>query len=40
MRGVQKPGSITVTSAVRGIYEEDHSLRAETMALISRGPIR
>ena len=40
MRGVQKPGSITVTSAVRGIYEEDESLRAETMALISRGPIR
>jgi hypothetical protein len=25
---------------VRGIYEEDHSLRAETMALLSRGPIR
>ena len=40
MRGVQKPGSITVTSAVRGIYEEDQSLRAETMALISRGGLR
>jgi GTP cyclohydrolase I len=40
IRGIQKPGSITVTSAVRGIYEEDESLRAETMALISRGPIR
>ncbi len=41
MRGVQKPGSITVTSAVRGIYEGDQSLRAETMALISRGsPVR
>src|SRR5918995_5436494 len=39
-RGVQKPGSITVTSAVRGIYEEDGALRAETMALISRGPAR
>jgi GTP cyclohydrolase IA len=39
-RGVQKPGSITVTSAVRGIYEEDEALRAETMALISRGPAR
>ena len=39
-RGVQKPGSITVTSAVRGIYEEDAALRAETMALISRGPAR
>jgi GTP cyclohydrolase IA len=40
MRGVQKPGSITVTSAVRGIYEQDEALRAETMALISRGPVR
>jgi GTP cyclohydrolase IA len=39
-RGVQKPGSITVTSAVRGIYEEDGALRSEVMALISRGPIR
>jgi GTP cyclohydrolase IA len=38
MRGVQKPGSITVTSAVRGIYEEDDALRSEAMALISRGP--
>jgi GTP cyclohydrolase IA len=38
-RGVQKPGSITVTSAVRGIYEEDGALRAEAMALISRGSV-
>jgi GTP cyclohydrolase I len=38
-RGVQKPGSVTVTSAVRGIYEQDEALRAETMALISRGPV-
>jgi GTP cyclohydrolase IA len=36
MRGVQKPGSITVTSAVRGIYETDEALRSEAMALISR----
>ena len=40
MRGVQKSGSITVTSAVRGVYEEDEALRAEAMALISRGPLR
>ena len=40
MRGVQKSGSITVTSAVRGVYEEDEALRAEAMALISRGPVR
>ena len=37
-RGVQKPGSITVTSAVRGIYEENAALRSEAMALISRVP--
>ena len=36
-RGVQKPGSITVTSAVRGVFEEDRDRRAEAMALISRG---
>jgi GTP cyclohydrolase I len=35
-RGVQKPGSITVTSAVRGVYEEDAALRSEVMAMISR----
>jgi GTP cyclohydrolase I len=40
IRGIQKPGSITVTSAVRGIYEEDEALRAEAMALISRGTMR
>jgi GTP cyclohydrolase I len=39
IRGIQKPGSITVTSAVRGIYE-DEALRSEAMALISRGPLR
>jgi GTP cyclohydrolase I len=33
-RGVQKPGSITVTSAVRGIYEENEALRSEAMSLI------
>jgi GTP cyclohydrolase I len=40
MRGVQKPGSITVTSAARGIYEEQDALRAEVMALISQGVVR
>ena len=33
-RGVQKPGSITVTSAVRGIYEENEALRSEAISLI------
>jgi len=35
MRGVQKPGSITVTSAVRGIYAEDERTRQEAMSLIA-----
>jgi len=35
MRGVQKPGSITVTSAVRGIYAEDVRTRQEAMSLIT-----
>ena len=36
MRDVQKPGSITVTSAVRGVYEEDERARREAMDLITR----
>ena len=36
MRGVQKPGSQTVTSAVRGIFRENDATRAEAMNLISR----
>ena len=35
MRGVQKPGSITVTSAVRGIYARDPRTRQEAMSLIT-----
>lgn len=35
MRGVQKPGSITVTSAVRGIYAKDRRTRGEAMSLIT-----
>ncbi len=34
MRGVKKPGSQTITSAVRGIFEKDHAARAEVMGLI------
>ena len=36
LRGVHKPGSVTVTSVVRGVFEEPER-RAEAMALISRG---
>ncbi len=34
MRGVQKPGAITTTSAVRGIFERNMATRSEAMALI------
>ena len=37
MRGVRKPGSQTVTSAVRGIFRKNEATRAEAMGLISRG---
>jgi len=38
MRGVQKPGTVTVTSVVRGIFRENPSTRAEAMSLIKGRP--
>ena len=36
MRGIQKGGSRTVTSAVRGLLRDDAKTRSEAMALILR----
>jgi GTP cyclohydrolase I len=37
MRGIKKPGSITVTSAVRGSFCDDPASRSEAMALLFGG---
>lgn len=35
MRGVKKPGSKTITSAIRGVFDTDAKSRAEVMSFIS-----
>ncbi len=37
MRGVKKPGSITTTSAVRGVFRFDARTRSEALELLRRG---
>ncbi|MFH1867529.1 MAG: GTP cyclohydrolase I FolE, partial [Candidatus Omnitrophota bacterium] len=34
MRGVKKPGAVTITSAVRGIFKENAKTRQEALSLI------
>jgi len=34
MRGVKKPGSVTITSAVRGIFRKNSTTKAEALALL------
>src|SRR6266566_1241720 len=37
MRGIKKPGSVTVTSAVRGLFRTDARTRQEALELLRRG---
>ena len=36
MRGVKNPTSMTITSAVRGVFKDEHTAKAEFLALLRR----
>ncbi|MBN8659555.1 MAG: GTP cyclohydrolase I FolE [Candidatus Obscuribacter phosphatis] len=36
LRGIKKPGSLTVTMESRGVYKEDQDLRRELLSLVTR----
>jgi GTP cyclohydrolase IA len=38
MRGVEKQNSRTVTSALRGVFRDDHRTRSEFLRLVHGGP--
>jgi GTP cyclohydrolase I len=40
MRGVRKPGTTTVTSAVRGLFRDNEATRAEAMSFIHGSRLR
>jgi len=37
IRGIKKPGSVMVTSSLRGIFKRDPKSRSEIMSLIHKG---
>ena len=39
MRGVEKKASFMVTSAVRGVFKENHKTREEFLAIVSKGKV-
>jgi GTP cyclohydrolase I len=40
MRGIKKPGSLTITSAVRGLFKENPATRAEAMSFLGQPGLR
>ena len=39
IRGIKKPGSLMVTSALRGIFKKDARSRNEVLSLIHQGSV-